>query len=79
MAQFIRPKPGLVLSSSHVVRALDLHGPRYQCGGCGSKMFVKYESGLCPRCYNRARETESSVGEVLYDFERYGVEDLASE
>ena len=79
MAQFIRPKPGLVLSSSHVVRALDLHGPRYQCGGCGSKMFVRYDSGLCPRCFNRVKHTESSVSEVLYDFERLGTDDLASD
>ena len=79
MAQFIRPKPGLVLSSSHVVRALDLHGPRYACGGCGSKMFVRYGSGLCPRCFNRAKHTERRVGEVLYDFERLGTEDLLSD
>jgi hypothetical protein len=79
MAQFIRPKPGLVLSSSHVVRALDLHGPRYQCGGCGSKMFVKYESGLCPRCFNREKAADHSATEVLYDFEQLGTEDLAAE
>jgi len=83
VAQFIRPKPGLVLSSSHVVRALDLHGPRYECGSCGSKMFVRYESGLCPRCFNREKEAESSVQEamheVLYDFEHAGTEDLLGE
>jgi predicted amidophosphoribosyltransferase len=79
MAQHIRPKPGLVLSSSHVVRALDLHGPRYKCGGCGSKMFVKYDSGLCPRCFNRAKQADSSASEVLYDFERLGTEDLVSD
>ena len=79
MAQIIRPKPGLVLSSSHVVRALDLHGPRYHCDGCGSKMFVKYESGLCPRCFNREKAADSSATEVLYDFEQLGTEDLASE
>jgi hypothetical protein len=76
MAQFIRPKPGLVLSSSHVVRVLDLYGPRYNCGGCGSKMFVKYGSGLCPRCFNREKQVDSSATEGLYDFERLGTEDL---
>ena len=79
MSEFIRPKPGLVLSSSHVVRALDLHGPRYLCGGCGSKMFVKYDSGLCPRCFNREKQADSSVREVLYDFEQRGTEDLVAE
>jgi len=79
MAQFIRSKPGLVLSSSHVVRALDLHGPRYHCDSCGSKMFVKYDSGLCPRCFNREKQADSSATEVLYDFERLGTEDLVSD
>jgi len=79
MAQHIRPKPGLVLSSSHVVRALDLHGPRYHCTGCGSKMFVKSDSGLCPRCFNREKWADSSVSEVLYDFERLGTEDLVAD
>lgn len=76
MTQFIRPKPGLVLSSSHVVRALDLHGPRYHCDGCGSKMFVRYDSGLCPRCFNRESQAHGSVSEVLFDFEQLGSEGL---
>jgi hypothetical protein len=76
MARFIRPKPGLVLSSSHVVRALDLYGPRYHCDDCGSKMFVRYESGLCPRCFNGHRVKNEAVSQLLYDFERLGTEDL---
>ena len=76
MANFIRPKPGLVLSSSHVVRALELYGPRYDCGECGSKMFVRYESGLCPRCFNGQRAKHEAVHELLYDFERLGMDDL---
>ena len=76
MANFIRPKPGLVLSSSHVVRALDLYGPRFHCGECGSKMFVRCESGLCPRCYNGHRVKDEAVTQVIYDFERCGTEDL---
>jgi hypothetical protein len=76
MDKFIRPKPGLVLSSSHVVRALDLYGTRYHCDGCGSKMFVRYESGLCPRCYNGHRAKHEVVSQLLYDFESLGTEDL---
>ena len=79
MPEFIRPKLGLVLSSSHVVRALDLYGPRYRCDGCGSKMFVKNESGLCPRCFNREKAADASASEVLYDFEHLGTEDLVAE
>jgi hypothetical protein len=58
-----------------VVRALD-HGPRFHCGECGSKMFVRSESGLCPRCYNDQRVKDEVVTQVLYDFERLGTDDL---
>jgi hypothetical protein len=39
-------------------------------------MFVRYESGLCPRCFNGHRVKEEAVGQLLYDFERLGTEDL---
>ncbi|MCP5070291.1 MAG: hypothetical protein GY946_27295, partial [bacterium] len=31
------------------------HGPRYECENCGDTMFVRYESGLCPLCFNGRR------------------------
>ena len=79
MADFIKPKPGLVLSSSHVVRALDTEGKRYACDSCGAKMFVRYESGLCPRCYNSHKVKNEAVSELLFDFERGGTSDLDAE
>jgi hypothetical protein len=39
--RFLRPKPVLVISSSHGVRVLGLYGPRDKCNGWGSKMYVK--------------------------------------
>ena len=79
MANSILPKPQLLLSGAFVIRALGLYGPRYECGDCGATMFVRYDSGLCPRCFNREKAADSSATEVLYDFEQLGTEDLASE
>jgi hypothetical protein len=76
MADIVKPKPGLVLSSTHVVRALDVYGKRYQCDSCDAKMFVRYESGLCPRCYNGHKSKNEAVSQVLYDFERGGTDDI---
>jgi len=73
MANDILPKPQLLLSGAFVIRALGLYGPRYECGDCGATMFVKYESGLCPHCFNsqRARHTESVVRDILLDLEEF--------
>jgi hypothetical protein len=77
MADIVKPKPGLVLSSTHVVRALDIYGKRYRCDSCNAKMFVRYASGLCPRCYNGHTSKDETVSQVLYDFERGGTDDIA--
>ena len=57
------PEAPLLLSGAYVIRALGLFGPKYECGDCGATMFVRYESGLCPRCFNgqRAKHTETVV------------------
>lgn len=44
-----------MIPSSFVIRALAQHGRRYECTNCGEQMFVQYESGLCPLCYNGRR------------------------
>jgi hypothetical protein len=73
MANAILPKPQLLLSGAFVIRALGLFGPRYECGDCGATMFVRYDSGLCPHCFNsqRAKHTESVVREILLDLEEF--------
>jgi hypothetical protein len=38
---FLRPKPVVVISSTHGARVLDLYGPCGKCNACGSKMFAK--------------------------------------
>jgi hypothetical protein len=73
MPNRILPKTKLLLSGAYVIRALGLYGPRYECADCGSTMFVRYESGLCPLCFNgqRAKHTESVVREVLLELEEF--------
>ena len=55
MPKWIRPKPRLLIPGSFLVRALSQNGPRYACGNCGDRMFVRYASGLCPHCFNGQR------------------------
>jgi hypothetical protein len=75
MANEILPKPQLLLSGAYLIRALGLHGSRYECADCGATMFVRYESGLCPHCFNGQRQkhahTESVVREVLLELEEF--------
>ena len=81
MPNEILPKPQLLLSGAYVIRALGLFGTRYECADCGATMFVRYESGLCPRCFNgqRAKHTESVVREVLLELEEFEAEIDADE
>ena len=83
MTNEILPKPQLLLSGAYLIRALGLHGSRYECADCGATMFVRYESGLCPHCFNGQRakhaHTESVVREVLLELEEFESGDDASE
>jgi hypothetical protein len=73
MANPISPKPPLLLSGAYVIRALGLHGPRYECADCGATMFVRYESGLCPHCFNGAKpkHPDAVVHDVLCELEDF--------
>ena len=51
----ILPTRRSLIPSSFVVRALTSQGRRYECSNCGEQMFVKFESGLCPLCFNGRR------------------------
>jgi hypothetical protein len=79
MSKWILAKPHLLLSGAYVIRALGLYGPKYECGDCGATMFVRYESGLCPHCFNgqRAHHTESVVREILAELEEFGADEAA--
>ena len=66
-----------MIPSSFVVRALVQQGRRYACKSCGEQMFVQYESGLCPLCYNGRRPVQHSgrVREVPHALVLAGVLD----
>jgi hypothetical protein len=80
MANRILPKSPLLLSGAYVIRALGLYGSRYECLDCGATMFVRYESGLCPHCFNgqRAKHTESVVRQVLLELEDFEADDAGA-
>lgn len=69
MAYRLLPKKQTLLPSAFVVRALTRGGRRYHCANCGERMFVQYESGLCPLCYNGRRPWAASedVGRPVPD------------
>ncbi len=56
MDKRILPKKRMLIPSAFLVRALSQRGRSYHCENCGERMFVRYESGLCPLCYNGRRE-----------------------
>lgn len=48
----LRRGPRTLIPSPFLIRALAAQGRRYECEHCGDTMFVRYESGLCPLCFN---------------------------
>ncbi len=40
------------ISSSRLIRILAEGSGAFGCTRCGARMFVRYASGLCPRCWN---------------------------
>jgi hypothetical protein len=77
----ILPSRRSLIPSSFVVRALTVQGRRYACTNCGEQMFVRFESGLCPHCYNGRRPLRGtgSVREVPPALALAGVLDDAYE
>jgi hypothetical protein len=73
----ILPSSRSLIPSSFVVRALTARGRRYACTNCGEQMFVQYESGLCPLCYNGRRPLRGTgaVREVPHALALAGVLD----
>lgn len=68
----LRRAPRNVLSGASIVRALALAGRRYACGSCGGTMFVRYESGLCPQCYNDQLDVHDLVDEWVPELSPVG-------
>jgi len=63
------------LSSTWVVWALAHEGPIHYCSNCSERMFVRYESGLCPLCWNGARELRSAPIPVASEHALAGILD----
>jgi len=66
-----------MIESGFLVQALRRGGAVYHCDNCGERMFVKYESGLCPLCYNgrRALRVDEPVRVVSHEHALAGVLD----
>ena len=77
LMKHVLPKRRSLIPSPFVVRALTSQGRRYACHNCGELMFVQYESGLCPLCYNGRRPLRGvqSVREVPHALALAGVLD----
>ena len=58
------------LSSTWVVWALTREGPIHYCDNCSERMFVRFESGLCPLCFNGARELNQPPAQIAVPAER---------
>ncbi len=70
--RILRRAPRNLLSGASIVRALALAGRRYACRSCGGTMFVRYESGLCPHCYNDQLEVHDLVDEWVPELSPVG-------
>lgn len=55
----------MVIHSAWLVRALASGRRWHHCGECGSRMFVKAPSGLCPICYTRRRVRREEVERIV--------------
>lgn len=56
------------ISSSHLIRALAEGTGGFGCSRCGARMFVRYASGLCPRCWNGVARDASGEEHHLVEF-----------
>ena len=68
------------LSSTWVVWALAREDPIHYCKNCSERMFVRYQSGLCPLCWNGPHTAADMTTPVPHERVLAGVlDDLAIE
>ena len=53
-----------MIEGAWLVRVLAGSANVHHCSGCGSRMFVKAPSGLCPLCFTRRSLREEHVHEL---------------
>jgi hypothetical protein len=52
----VRSASRSTIHSGFLIQTLRSRGAVHYCVNCGERMFVKYESGLCPFCFNGRRD-----------------------
>jgi len=52
------------INGAWLVRALAGSRRVLTCDGCGSRMFVKGPSGLCPLCFTTRRQRDEHTHEI---------------
>ena len=60
----LRTRKRMVIDSAWLVRALASGRHWHHCAECGSRMFVKVPSGLCPVCFTRRRDRREEVERI---------------
>ena len=69
-----------LIPSAFVVWSLGRCRNVHHCETCGAKMFVRFASGLCPRCWNADRSpaepTRANGDEEIYLLESMAIENL---
>jgi hypothetical protein len=78
----ILEKRRILIPSSQLVRVLAQARTTLSCSNCGERMFVKYESGLCPLCFNGQRALCSEhvpKGLALGLLDEHGLEEEAGQ
>lgn len=61
----LRYRKQMVIDSTWLVRALASGGDWHHCAQCGSRMFVKARSGLCPACFTRRRARHEEIERIV--------------
>ena len=61
----LRPRKQMVIDSAWLVRALASGRRWHHCAECGSRMFVKARSGLCPLCFTRRRDRREQIERIV--------------
>ena len=51
--------------SSRIVRERSYSGEGHSCTGCGGRMFIQTQDGLCPVCRSREFLDEGDVSRIV--------------
>jgi hypothetical protein len=61
----LRRRERMLIESGWLVRVLVRARAWHHCRGCGSRMFVKGSSGLCPVCFSQRQRQIEGVQQAL--------------